>query len=65
VVKRKNKINDYLKGRALNLLGGVFEFELFLLGLPLFVLLLALQFFLLRDDLLELFLTFWSSSYAS
>jgi hypothetical protein len=52
-------------------LGGVFEFELVLLGLSLFELfflfslichfsglLLALQLFLLLDDLLEIFLAF-------
>jgi hypothetical protein len=46
-----------------------FDFELFLtlfLGLPLFVPLVGLAvFFLLLDDLLELFLAFWSSSCAS
>jgi hypothetical protein len=58
--------------------GGVFEFELFLLvlfvlsfslpfwlSLLLFVPLFVLRLFLLLDDLLELFLSFWSSSCAS
>jgi hypothetical protein len=45
-----------------------FDFELLfalLLGLPLFVLLLALHFFLLLDDLIILFLALLSSSCAS
>jgi hypothetical protein len=44
------------------------DFKLFLavfIGLPLSCLLLALQFFTLLDDLLELFFNFWSSSCAS
>jgi hypothetical protein len=36
-----------------------------LVGLPLFMLLMALGFFFIIDDLLELFFGFWSSSYAS
>jgi hypothetical protein len=40
-------------------------FFVILLGLPLFILLLALRFFLLLDDFFELFMTFWSSSCAS
>jgi hypothetical protein len=66
VDERRNMINDYLRGRAL--LGGVwilrfcFDFELFLLFS---CLLLAFAVFLLLDDLLELFLAFWSSSCAS
>jgi hypothetical protein len=45
-----------------------FDFELLLalfLGLPFLCLLLALRFFLFLDDSFELFLAFWSSSYAS
>jgi hypothetical protein len=45
-----------------------FDFELFFtlfVGLPLFVPFVDLTVFLLLDDLLELFLTFWSPSYAS
>jgi hypothetical protein len=37
----------------------------FWLGLPFFMPLLVLWLFLLLDDLLEVFLDFWSSSYAS
>jgi hypothetical protein len=58
---------------ALRVLGGVyfrgsFEFELFFafyFGLPLFCHLLVLRFFLLLDDLFELFFGFWSFSCAS
>jgi hypothetical protein len=65
---------EFVRGEFLNLSFSYlfcFGFELFyisfviLLGLPLFVLLLVLQFFLLLDDLFEHFLAFLSSSYAS
>jgi hypothetical protein len=80
VVERRNMINVYLRGElALRVLGGVFEFELFL---ALFVLvlsfscsfsliyrfsshLLAFAVFLILDDIIEIFLAFWSSTCTS
>jgi hypothetical protein len=42
-----------------------FSFSLLLCGLSLFAPFVILRFFLLLDDLLELFFNFWSSSHAS
>jgi hypothetical protein len=79
VVKRRNMINDYLRGRAcIESVRGVLilslscSFELFLALSCHFAwlccfscLLLAFAVFLLLDYHLELFIGFWSSSCAS
>jgi hypothetical protein len=74
VDERRNMINDYLSGRACveSVRGSWFQWECwFWAFLPLFVILpffvsfVGFAVFLLLDDILELFLAFWSSSCAS
>jgi hypothetical protein len=74
VVERKNLINVYFRGRACiesvrgSWFSGSADYELFFLFLwfcRFLCLLLVLWLFILLDDLLELFVSFWSSSCAS
>jgi hypothetical protein len=75
VVERRNMINVYLRGRACteSIRGSLILGEFLILSFSFSFLwshrfsciLLALRFFLLLDNLLELILAFWSSTYAS
>jgi hypothetical protein len=74
VVERRNMINSYLRGRACieSVRGGWFQGGVLILSFSysswfcrFSCLLLAFTIFLLLDDLLELFVGFWSSSCAS